>query len=54
MNVSVSETVTVPPLIVVLTSVPVLVVVSDRRVPVVVAPVSVTDSVLLVEVEVVV
>jgi len=54
LNVSVSETVTVPPLVVVLSSVPVLVVVSDWRVPVVVAPVSVTDSVLLVEVEVVV
>ena len=41
MNVSVSETVTVPALVVVLSTVPVLVVVSDETVPTVVTPVSV-------------
>ena len=51
---SVSETVTVPALVVVLSRVPVLVVVSDCTVPVVVAPVSVTDSELSVMVETVV
>jgi hypothetical protein len=52
--VSVSETVTVPALVVVLSNVPALVVVWDWIVPVVVVPVSVLDSVLLVAVEVVV
>ena len=53
MNVSVSETVTVPPLVVVLSAVPMLVV-TDCTVPVVAVPVCVSDSVLLVAVEVVV
>ena len=48
MNVSVSETVTVPPLVVVLSEMPVLVVVSDWMVLLVVVPVCVTDVVLLV------
>jgi hypothetical protein len=45
--VSVSATVTVPPLVTVLSMVPVLVVVSDWTVPVVVVPVCITDVVLL-------
>ena len=54
MNVFVSETVTVPALVVLLRTVPVLVVVSDSEVLVVVEPVSVVDSELAVTVETVV
>ena len=53
MNASVSETVTVPALVVELNAILVLVVV-DSTVPIVVVPVCVSDWVLLVEVEVVV
>ena len=49
MNVSVSEIVTIPPLVVVLSKVPVLVVVADETVPIVVVPVwVVTSEVLLI------
>jgi hypothetical protein len=54
LKVSVSETVTVPPLVVELSTVPVLVVVVLSTVPVVAVPVCVTDIELLVAVEVVV
>jgi hypothetical protein len=53
LNVSVSETVAVAPLVTVVSRVPVLAVLSDCTVPVIVAPVSVIDSVLLVTVDVV-
>jgi len=47
LNVTVSETVTVPPLVVVMNVVPVLVVVSDWTALLVVVPVCVTDVALL-------